>query len=139
MLRREIPMWLQLADRQLTESCSWHVVPETATRHHDPYRSRHRSLGRARFLRDESLCRFYALRRRCCFRSTPSLLKPVAPRLRPLPPGWPRFLITIGSGSSSISNCRFQIADCEEKHDTLPAYQDRTCCHSKRSEEPRAG
>ena len=59
---------------------------------------------------------------RCCFQSTPSLLKPGAPRLRPLPPGWPRFLITIGSGSFSISNCRFQIADCEEKrqeHETF--------------------
>src|SRR4029453_1516866 len=94
--------WLQLADRQPIESCSWRVALETAARRHDPYHSPHPSPGRARFLRDESLCRFYGRRRRCCFQSTPLPLKPGALRLRPLPPGWPRSLVTIESGSFSI-------------------------------------
>src|SRR5438094_246737 len=124
MLRREIPASPPLANRQPTESCSWHVARETVARHHDPYRSHHRSLGRARFLRDESRCRFCERRRRCCFQSTPSLLKPGVPRLHPLPPGWPRSLITIGSGSFSkqSSACvslaksrTFPLADCEGK------------------------
>ena len=122
MLRREIPTSPPLANRQPTESCSLHVARETVARHHDPYRSHHRSLGRARFLRDESRCRFCGRWRRCCFQLIPSLLKRGVPRLRPLPPGWPRSLITIGSGSFSkqSSACvslaksrSFPLADCE--------------------------
>src|SRR5882757_6759995 len=122
MLHLETPTSPPLANRQPTESCWWHVAPETVARHHDPYRSHHRSLGRARFLRDESRCRFCERPHRCCFQSTPSLLKPGVPRLRPLPPGWPRSLITIGSGSFSkqSSACvslaksrSFPLVDCK--------------------------
>src|SRR6476469_5914374 len=38
----------------------------------------------------------------------------VLPLRRP-PPGWLRFQATIGSDPFCVSNCRFRIADCEEK------------------------
>src|SRR5205085_7973220 len=102
MLRLEIPVWPRLADRQPTESCWWHVARAKATRHRDPYRSRHRSPGPAKFLRDESPRLSCERLRQYCFRSALLRRTTDAPRLRPLPPGCPLSLTIIESGSFCI-------------------------------------